>query len=65
MTAGLATVAGIVNQIVSALGVCEKIFEIMDAPIEVINGTYKYDGTYKNGGTIEFKDVCFSYPTKK
>jgi ABC-type multidrug transport system fused ATPase/permease subunit len=65
MTVGLTSVAGIVNQMVSAIGVCEKIFEIMDAPVEVVNGTYVYDGSYKNGGTIQFTNVSFSYPTKK
>lgn len=65
MTVGLTSVGGIMNQIVSAVGVCEKIFEIMDAPIEVINGKLKYNGEYEEGGTIEFKNVVFSYPTKK
>lgn len=65
MTVGLTSVAGIINQMVSAIGVCEKIFEIMDAPVEIVNGTYIYDGTYKNGGIIQFTDAGFSYPTKR
>jgi hypothetical protein len=44
MTLGMTSVARNINQIVSAIGVCEKIFEIMDAPVEVINGKIKYNG---------------------
>ena len=65
MTVGLTSVAGILNQIVSAVGVCEKIFEIMDAPVEIVNGKTKYNGEYDNSGTIEFRNVVFSYPTKR
>jgi ATP-binding cassette subfamily B (MDR/TAP) protein 10 len=46
LTVGLTSVAGIINQIVSAIGVCEKIFEIMDAPVEIVNGTARYNGQY-------------------
>ena len=41
LTTGLTSVSGLMNQVVSAMGVCESIFEIMDEPVKVINGYMK------------------------
>lgn len=41
LTVGFAAASGIINQIVSALGVCETLFEIMDDPVKVATGTKK------------------------
>lgn len=41
LTVGFASVSGIINQIVSALGVCEHLFNILDEPITIISGTHK------------------------
>lgn len=63
LTVGITSASAVLNQIISALGVCEKIFEIIDAPIEIVSG----EATAKdnNGGQISFENVSFSYPTKK
>lgn len=41
LTVGFASVSGIINQIISALGVCESIFAIIDEPIEITSGLIK------------------------
>ena len=38
---GFASVSGIVNQIVSALGVCERLFEMIDEPVDIKSGVEK------------------------
>ena len=41
LTIGFASVSGILNQIVSALGVCECIFEIFDEPVLIKSGSHR------------------------
>ena len=43
LTIGFASVSGIINQLISAIGICEHIFEIMDEPIKVTPGIMKLD----------------------
>lgn len=63
LTVGFASASGTINQIVSALGVCETLFEIMDDPIKIVTGDKKT--MFKNIETaVEFKNVTFAYPTK-
>lgn len=64
LATGFTSVSGLMNQIASALGVCEKLFEIIDEPITIINGIKKTNlSTVENA--IEFKNATFAYPTKK
>ena len=53
LTVGITSASAVLNQIISALGVCEKIFEIIDAPIEIINGDVAAKDD-KKGGQIFF-----------
>ena len=55
--------SGIMNQIISALGVCEKIFEIMDEPVLINNGDRNPNFT-ENDVVVEFKEGTFAYPSK-
>ena len=64
LTIGFASVSGIVNQIVSALGVCERLFEMIDEPVKVENGTEALLFDQEEDQIIEFTDVTFAYPTK-
>lgn len=64
LTVGFASISGIINQIISALGVCEHLFEIMDEPIKIMNGAEKTKFKSKNANAIEFENVSFSYPSK-
>ena len=41
LTVGFASISGIINQIISAMGVSEKIFEIMDEPVIVKGGPHE------------------------
>ena len=41
LTVGFASVSGIINQLISAIGICEHIFEIMDEPVKVVSGILK------------------------
>lgn len=38
LTIGFASISGILNQTVSAIGICEHIFEIMDEPVKIMAG---------------------------
>lgn len=66
LTIGFASVSGIMNQIVSALGVCEHIFEIFDEPVKIMSGNKKPSlKKLKEEVIVEFRDATFSYPTKE
>lgn len=60
---GFASVSGIINQIMSALGVCERIFEIMDEPIQIQSGSIR-DELKSSPIIVEFRNASFAYPTK-
>jgi ABC-type multidrug transport system fused ATPase/permease subunit len=62
MTVGMLAAGGTLNEIVSAVGIAEKLFEIMDIPNVIVDGNIIADE--KLTGEIEFKNVTFSYPTK-
>ena len=64
LTVGFASVSGIINQLISAIGICEHIFEIMDEPVKVESGILKPNLSENNGPMIEFVDATFSYPSK-
>ncbi|VDD92071.1 unnamed protein product [Enterobius vermicularis] len=53
------------NGLMQAVGASRKVFEFIDRKPQVVNrGKTKFDGSKKLEGKIEFKNVCFSYPTK-
>ena len=54
LTVGITSASAVLNQIISALGVCEKIFEIIDAPVEIENGFVKPRKDGLHGGQIGF-----------
>ena len=43
LTVGFASVSGIMNQIISALGVSEKVFEIMDEEVTINTGSHSFE----------------------
>ena len=47
----------------SALGVCERIFEIMDEPIQIQSGSIR-DELKSSPIIVEFRNASFAYPTK-
>lgn len=64
LTIGFASISGILNQTISAIGICEHIFEIMDEPIEITQGKLKADFSNSKKPLIEFIDANFAYPSK-
>ena len=48
--------------LMTAVGASRKVFEYMDRQ-PVVKNDGKYTATKLNG-KIEFKDVCFSYPSR-
>lgn len=55
------SVSGMVNILLTASAVADKIFDLMDEPVKVVSGTIQKQVE----GTIEFKGVDFVYPTKQ
>jgi len=39
LTIGFASISGILNQTISAIGICEHIFEIMDEEVKIVPGS--------------------------
>jgi ABC-type multidrug transport system fused ATPase/permease subunit len=64
LTVGFASVSGIVNQLISAMGICEHLFEIMDEPVKVVPGILKPEFAQVNGPMVEFVNASFYYPSK-
>ncbi|KRX09072.1 P-loop containing nucleoside triphosphate hydrolase [Pseudocohnilembus persalinus] len=61
MAMSLIGTGGVLNTLVTALGVAEKLFEIMDHPIKIQPGTVIPKDVK---GEIKFEQVVFKYPTK-
>ncbi|CAD8099465.1 unnamed protein product [Paramecium sonneborni] len=61
MTISLLAVSGLMNQMISAAAVSEKIFQIMDHPVKIQNGSIDSQNVT---GEITLKNVTFQYPTK-
>lgn len=57
-------VASAMNQLVTASGVCERLFELMDYE-PLINNRGGLTDMRNLKGKVEFKDVSFSYPNKQ
>lgn len=65
MASSSTAIAAALTQLVSASGVCERIFELMDYKSLINNrGGTILSGVKDLDGSIEFKDVTFSYPSK-
>ncbi|EAR85633.2 ABC-type multidrug transport system, ATPase and permease component (macronuclear) [Tetrahymena thermophila SB210] len=62
LSTGLLAVGGISNQIITAVGVSEKLFEMMDVEISIKSGVKTKNSLE---GNISFENVTFEYPTKK
>ena len=62
MSTSLLMVGGQINLVITAIGVSEKLFQMIDSPVQIKCGNLK-----KNvhlAGEIQFKDAVFEYPTK-
>ena len=55
-------ISGVITEFQNALACAARLFEIIDAEEEVDEGTVKLS---QPKGSIEFKDVCFSYDKSK
>ena len=63
LSVGLISIGGTLNDIMTAVGVAEKLFEMMNIPNVIKDGYIGIEG--KLIGKIEFKEVTFSYPSNK
>ena len=54
----------VITNIMSAFGAADKVFELIDRDpkIDHKSGSYAPD---KLDGLVEFKNVCFSYPSRQ
>jgi ABC-type multidrug transport system fused ATPase/permease subunit len=64
LTIGFASLSGILNQTISAIGICEHIFEIMDEPNKVVSGSITPSFSSPSTPVVEFINASFAYPTK-
>ncbi|CAD8129534.1 unnamed protein product [Paramecium sonneborni] len=62
MTISLLSLSGTMNEMISAAAVSEKIFDIIDHPIKIRNGTLDASNI---SGQINISNVTFCYPTKQ
>lgn len=58
-----AAITSAITQLVTASGVCERLFELMDY-VSIINNRGGIHNLQNLKGDIEFKNVSFSYPRK-
>jgi ABC-type multidrug transport system fused ATPase/permease subunit len=49
--------------VITAIGVSEKLFSLMDEKCEIVGGPVKQEKPLR--GDLTFKDAIFEYPTKK
>ncbi|CAD8210699.1 unnamed protein product [Paramecium octaurelia] len=61
MTISLLALSGTMNEMISAAAVSEKIFDIIDHPVKIRNGSVDASNIT---GQINISDVTFCYPTK-
>ena len=55
-------ISGVITEFQNALACAARLFELIDSDVETNEGIEKIDDAK---GTIEFKDVCFSYDKSK
>lgn len=58
-------IAELYAQIQKAIGATERVFELLDETPEKINSNKEKVEIQKIKGTVEFKNVAFSYPSRK
>ncbi len=58
-------IAELYAQIQKAIGATERVFELLDETPEKINSDRAISIIQKIEGTVEFKNVAFSYPSRK
>ena len=58
-------IAELYAQIQKAIGATERVFELLDETPEKINSTQNSHSVQKIKGEVSFKNVAFSYPTRK
>ncbi|MCG9792862.1 ABC transporter ATP-binding protein [Flavobacterium algicola] len=58
-------IAEMYAQIQKAVGATERVFELLDEVPEAINTTPNVNLVQKIKGTVSFKNVAFSYPSRK
>nr|WP_314838785.1 ABC transporter transmembrane domain-containing protein [uncultured Flavobacterium sp.] len=58
-------IAELYAQIQKAIGATERVFELLDETPEKINSNKEKVEVQKIKGTVEFKNVAFSYPSRK
>ncbi|CAD8104708.1 unnamed protein product [Paramecium primaurelia] len=62
MTISLLALSGTMNEMISAAAVSEKIFDIIDHPVKIRNGSVDASNI---SGQINISNVTFCYPTKQ
>ncbi|WP_418262980.1 ABC transporter ATP-binding protein [Flavobacterium faecale] len=58
-------IAEMYAQIQKAVGATERVFELLDETPEDINTKPNHSQVHKINGTLSFKNVAFSYPSRK
>ena len=58
-------IAELYAQIQKAIGATERVFELLDETPEKINSTQNSHSVQKIKGEVSFKNVAFSYPSRK
>lgn len=58
-------IAELYAQIQKAIGATERVFELLDEAPEKINGTQNSNTIQKIQGNVTFKNVSFTYPSRK
>ncbi|HEY6142453.1 MAG TPA: ABC transporter transmembrane domain-containing protein [Flavobacterium sp.] len=58
-------IAEMYAQIQKAVGATERVFELLDETPEKINATPNFNSIQKIQGNVSFKNVAFSYPSRK
>lgn len=53
----------VVAGLMQAVGAAEKVFELIERPPKIDHKSGKYKPEKLNG-VVEFRNVCFSYPTR-
>ena len=62
MSTSLLMVGAQINLVITAIGVSEKLFQMIDTEVHIKSGTTKNETSLK--GEITFKNAVFEYPTK-
>eukprot|EP01041_Mallomonas_annulata_P008193 gene8195-16847_t len=65
ITLGLGSLSSLYSELMNALGASERIFAILETEPDIgVQTTGRWPGAGQTCGSVEFKDVSFSYPTR-